>query len=502
MPLVELTKSVYRCRNLVGGEWRAPHGPHDVVGVHENERDVTSPYTGQLIGRVPMSNAMHVAQAVEGAKRASDGWRNTPIKERTQRMFAYRELLLKCLDELAHTAASEAGKTVAEARAGVLKGVEVVEFALSIQNLDLGGNLEVSRGVTCEYRREPLGVVAGITPFNFPAMVPMWMFPIAVVLGNCFVWKPSEKVPLTACRLGELMLEAGFTNGIFSIVHGGKDAVEAILDHPDVKAVAFVGSSPVAKFVYERASRSGKRALALGGAKNHLIVVPDAEIELTAQSVLDSFTGCAGQRCMAGSVMVAVGDVEPIVARLREKAAAIEVGAQMGAIIDQASLSRITDAIASAEKRGAKVVVDGRGKQPRDAEYKSGTWIGPTILDNVKPDSPAAQVEIFGPVLSIVRVPTLGDAIALEGQSTYGNAASIFTTNGGVAEYVANRVHAGMIGVNVGVPVPREPFSFGGTHESKFGHGDITGHGGIEFWSSLKKITRKWSTQSDSNWMS
>ncbi len=494
MSLVQLPKAPFACKNLIGGKWTTPVGA--------SVREVLSPHTGEVIGHVPMSAASEVERAVLGAREAAELWRTTPMKERTQRMFRFRELLEKNLDELGHSAAAEAGKMFAEGRAGVLKGIEVVEFALSIQNLDIGGSLEVSRGVFCEYRREGLGIVAGITPFNFPAMVPMWMFPIAVVLGNSFLWKPSEKVPITACRLGELMLEAGFPEGVFSIVHGGKEAVDGILEHRDIRAVAFVGSSPIAKYVYERGTQHQKRVLALGGAKNHLIVVPDADVELTSQGVLDSFIGCAGQRCMAGSVMVAVGNVDHIVKRLVEKTEAVVVGPQMGAIIDRAALGRIAEAIAEAEQGGAKVIVDGRTKRVEGAAYASGNWIGPTILGGVKPGSSASRKEIFGPVLSIVSVPTLADAIALEHQSAYGNACSVFTTSGAVAEYVASRAHAGMIGINVGVPVPREPFSFGGSQESKFGHGDITGHGGIEFWSALKKITRKWQIQSDHNWMS
>lgn len=493
MSLVHLPTTVRTCKNLVGGTWRESQGPL---------LDVTSPYTGAVIGRVPMSTASDVDVAVREAKAAAEGWRNVPIKERTAKMFRFRALLEEHLEKLAHSAAGEAGKTVAEARAGVLKGMEVVEFALSLQNLDVGGAMEVSRGVTCEYRREPLGVVAGITPFNFPAMVPMWMFPIAVTVGNAFVWKPSEKVPMTAGLLGELMVEAGFPAGVFTIVHGGKDAVEAILRHPDIHAVGFVGSSAVARHVYEVGAAHGKRVLALGGAKNHLIVVPDADVELTSQAVVDSFTGCAGQRCMAGSVLVAVGDVDHVLAEVRKRAEGLKLGSGMGAIIDDGARARILAAIAKAEQDGARAVVDGRGKAPEGAEYAKGSWLGPTILDGVNEAMPIRTEEVFGPVLSIVRVPTLDAAIKLENQSPYGNAASIFTTNGGVAQYVAERVRAGMIGVNVGVPVPREPFSFGGAQDSKFGHGDITGEDGVAFWSSLKKITRKWGVQRDATWMS
>jgi len=492
--LVDLPQSVRTCPNLAAGAFGVPEGAP--------LSDVRSPYTGALIARVPMSSAAEVARVVAGAKQAAEGWRVTPVKERSQRMFRFRQLLEQNLERLAHSVAAESGKTVTEARAGVLKGMEVVEYACSIQNLDTGASLEVSRGVYCEYRREPLGVVAGITPFNFPAMVPMWMFPIAITVGNAFVLKPSEKVPMTPGILGELMLEAGFPPGVFSIVNGGKEAVEALCTHPDVAALGFVGSSQVARHVYELGTSRGKRVLALGGAKNHLIVVPDADKELAAQAIVDSFTGCAGQRCMAGSVMVAVGDVEHVVEEVRRRAAALEIGAQMGAIIDQAALGRIKSAIDAAEREGAKILVDGRTKAPPGPEYAGGSWIGPTVIDGVTPSMGLASLEIFGPVLAVVRVSTMAEAMAVENKNPYGNAASVFTTSGGVAQYVAEHARAGMIGINVGVPVPREPFSFGGIQESKFGHGDITGESGVEFWSSLKKITRKWSVQHDATWMS
>jgi len=491
---VRLPESPITCRNLVGGEWVLPR---DVP-----QLDVRSPYTGEVIGRVPMTSEAGVAQAVEAARAASVGWRALPLRERTTHMARFRALLESNLERLSHLAASEAGKTVAEARAGLLKGLEVCDFALSLQNLDTGGALEVSRGVSCEFRREPLGVVAGITPFNFPAMVPLWMIPTALTVGNAFILKPSEKVPLTACALGELLVEAGFPPGVFSVVHGGREAVEALVAHPDVRAVGFVGSSAVARRVYAEGSARGKRVLALGGAKNHLIVVPDADVGLTTQAVVDSFTGCAGQRCMAASVMLAVGDVRHIVEQVLERASRLECGAGMGALIDKASLSRLETAIGAAERAGARVALDGRGKKPAGERWANGHWLGPTVLDEVRPDMEAAQHELFGPVLSIVHVPTLSAALEVENASPYGNAASIFTTNGAVAQAVVEGARVGMVGVNVGVPVPREPFSFGGTGESKFGHGDITGVASLGFWTDLKKVTRKWSSRTDGSWMS
>ncbi|WP_163782907.1 CoA-acylating methylmalonate-semialdehyde dehydrogenase [Myxococcus vastator] len=491
---IQLPRSVVSCRNLVGGSWQVPPGAAQL--------DVRSPYTGTVIGRVPLTSGAGVSHAVEAAKAAATSWKDTPLRERTQFLYRFRQLLERDLDALAQLAASEAGKTVAEARAGLLKGMEVCDFALSLQNLDTGAHLEVSRGVSCEYRREPLGVVAGITPFNFPAMVPMWMFPIAVTLGNAFILKPSEKVPLTACALGELMCEAGYPAGVFSVVHGGKEAVDALVAHPDVQAVGFVGSSAVARHLYAEGCKRGKRVLALGSAKNHLIVVPDADPELTPQAVVDSFTGCAGQRCMAASVLLAVGDVESILQEVLRRAAKLELGPGMGALIDRGSLDRLETALARAEAEGARVLLDGRGRKPRGEPWAGGNWLGPTLLDGVRPEMEAARRELFGPVLSIVRVPTLSAALAVENASPYGNAASIFTTNGGVAQMVVEGVRAGMVGVNVGVPVPREPFSFGGTGDSRFGYGDITGPSSLDFWTQVKKVTRKWSARTDGSWMS
>jgi malonate-semialdehyde dehydrogenase (acetylating) / methylmalonate-semialdehyde dehydrogenase len=493
MALVDLPPQPRACDNLVGGDWRRSESGRS--------REIVSPYTGTVVGRVGLSNAAEVDLVVAAAGRAFPAWRALPIKERSQPLFRFRALLLEQLDALANTAALEAGKTRGEARAGLLKGIEVVEFALSLQNLSEGGALEVSRGVTCETRREPLGVVAGVTPFNFPAMVPLWMFPIAVTLGNCFVLKPSEKVPMTACRLGELMLEAGYPAGVFSLLHGDRAAVDALVDHPATRAIAFVGSTAAARSVYTRATALGKRALCLGGAKNHLIVVPDADPAVTVRGVVDSFTGCAGQRCMAASVLVAVGDVEPLLDQIAGEAARLAPGEGMGAIIDTAARDRLRAGIARAQEQGAEVRVDGRAVPP-PAGYEGGSWLAPTILDRARPDMDCARDELFGPVLTVVRVRTLDEALALEAGSPYGNATSVFTTSAAVARYVAERASTGMIGVNIGVPVPREPFSFGGTKLSRFGHGDITGRPAVEFWTDLKKVTTKWALQPDASWMS
>jgi malonate-semialdehyde dehydrogenase (acetylating)/methylmalonate-semialdehyde dehydrogenase len=490
--LVDLPASLLQARNFVGGSWSAGTGP---------TRQVLSPYTGQVLGAVSYATEEEVRGVVEAAQRAAEHWRRVPIKERTALLLSVRNLLLRELKGLAHSAARECGKTVAEARAEILKGIEVLEFACSVQNGDLGGALEVSRGVTCEYRREALGVTVGITPFNFPAMVPMWMIPIAIAMGNSFILKPSDKVPFTPCLLAELLSEAGLPPGVFSVVHGGKDVVDRLVTDPTVEAVAFVGSSVVARSVYSAATLQGKRALCLGGAKNHLIVAPDADPSVTIDGVVSSFTGCAGQRCMAASVMVAVGDAERIIPEIVAAAGRIKIGEQMGALIDAASLERLHAAIARAETAGARVLLDGRKVSPPSG-YELGFWLGPTIIGDADSSMECVQLELFGPVLTIVKVATLDEALALEARSPFGNATSVFTSNGGVARYVAEKASSGMIGINVGVPVPREPFSFGGTKESRFGSGDITGAGGIEFWSNRKKITAKWALQTDKNWMS
>jgi malonate-semialdehyde dehydrogenase (acetylating)/methylmalonate-semialdehyde dehydrogenase len=492
-PLVDLPQALFECQNLIGGRWSAP--------TSGRTRDVVSPYTGAIVGKVPLSAAADVDQAVRAARAAFPAWSAMPLKERSRPLFRFRELLLQHLDSLSNTAALEAGKTRGEARAGLEKGIEVIEFALALQNLDEGAALEVSRGVRCEGRREALGVVGGITPFNFPAMVPLWMFPIAVTVGNAFILKPSEKVPLTACSLGALMIEAGYPPGVFSLVHGDKDAALALADHPDLAAIAFVGSTAAARAIYTRATAQGKRALCLGGAKNHILVVPDADEQLTVRGVVDSFTGCAGQRCMASSALLAVGPVDHLVGKIVERARQLQLGAGMGAIIEGAARDRIVAAIDRAEAEGAKIVLDGRHPTPPPG-YEGGTWLGPTVIDQARPEMECARAELFGPVLTVIRVPNLDEALTIEAQSPYGNATSVFTTSGAVARLVSERATSGMVGINVGVPVPREPFSFGGAKDSKFGTGDITGRPGVDFWTRWKKVTTKWDLQSDANWMS
>jgi malonate-semialdehyde dehydrogenase (acetylating) / methylmalonate-semialdehyde dehydrogenase len=331
-------------------------------------------------------------------------------------------------------------------------------------------------------------------------MVPNWSIPNAIALGNCMILKPSELVPLSAGRIAELLREAGLPDGVFQIVHGGREAVEAICDHPGISAVAFVGSTKIAKVVYRRATSNLKRCLALGGAKNHLIVMPDADPEMTAGNVVASMSGCAGQRCMAASVMVAVSDTDRIIGRMVEVARKMVPGKDLGPVISAEARARIESYIAEAEAAGARVLVDGRGAAVPGRE--GGYFMGPTIIDYVAPDMRIAREEVFGPVLAIVRTSTVDEALAVENASPYGNAASVFTESGGTARYVMEHASAGMVGVNVGVPVPREPFSFGGWNESRFGVGDITGRGSIEFWTQAKKMTTKWNREAGVNWMS
>lgn len=461
---------------------------------------VISPIDGTVLSEVPMSSFTELDNAVQAAKAAFPGWSKTPVKERVQVFFKYKTLLEKNLQELAELCSEENGKTIGESIAEIEKCIELTEFACSLPQLITGELLEVSRGIECRTERVPLGVVASIVPFNFPAMVPNWTIPNAIALGNCMILKPSEKVPLCAGKLAELLKEAGLPDGVFNIVNGDVEIVEAICDHPGIEAVSFVGSTKVAKIVYQRATSNFKRCLALGGAKNHLMVLPDAIPLMTAQNVAASMSGCAGQRCMAASGMIGVGNIDSIIDKICDEARKIIPGKNLGAVINKASKERIEKYITEAENDGAKILVDGRNATVVGKE--NGTYIGPTVIDYVKPDMSVATEEIFGPVISIMRVKTVDEALAIENANPYGNAASVFTQNGGAARYIIDNASAGMIGVNVGVPVPREPFSFGGWNDSKFGVGDITGKSSIEFWTKLKKSTIKWNAEAGVNWMS
>jgi malonate-semialdehyde dehydrogenase (acetylating)/methylmalonate-semialdehyde dehydrogenase len=381
----------------------------------------------------------------------------------------------------------------------VAKGNETVEYACSLPQLAQGNVLKVSSAVTCEDRRDPLGVIASIVPFNFPFMVPMWTVPIALVMGNTVVLKPSEKVPLTMHRVAKLFEEAGFPPGVFNMVQGTREAVESLIDHPSVKAVTFVGSSPVAKIVNNRCRDLGKRCTALGGAKNHLVALPDCDVEGAASDICASFAGCAGQRCMAASVLMLDGEQDGLLNSLIEKASKVEAGSkpgQMGPVIDTVSYQNIISYIEAAEKDGAKILLDGRAWK-RD----EGNWVGPTIILHSSPKDKTMTDEVFGPVLSIYVVSSWEEAIMIENSNPFGNAASIYTTNGGNAEWFTSKFRASMLGVNIGVPVPREPFSFGGLYgtKSKYGDMDITGDAAMEFFSNRIKITSKWPVQRSTN---
>jgi malonate-semialdehyde dehydrogenase (acetylating)/methylmalonate-semialdehyde dehydrogenase len=478
-------------RNYLGGSF---------VDAHLPTLDVYDPSLGSVISRVPLSGAEQVDAAVKHASKVFPVWSRMPIKERVQVFFRYKALLEKNIDELAALVTEENGKIASEARAEVLKSAELSEFACSLPQIAPGEVLEVSRGVECRVERFPVGIVASITPFNFPNMVPNWSIPNAVALGNCMILKPSELVPLSAGRIAELLKEAGLPDGVFQVVHGGRDVVEAICDHPKIAAVSFVGSTKIAKVVYRRATSNLKRCLALGGAKNHLIVMPDADPEMTSSNVVASMSGCAGQRCMAASVMMAVAKTDHIIERMVEQAKRMTLGRDLGPVISAEAKTRITRYINEAEAAGAKVLVDGRNV--RVPGHEDGYFVGPTIIDHVTPDMAIAQEEVFGPVLVIIRAKDVDEALRVENASPYGNAASVFTESGGVARRVMENASAGMVGVNVGVPVPREPFSFGGWNESRFGVGDITGRGSIEFWTQSKKMTTKWNREAGTNWMS
>ncbi len=479
-------------QNYINGKFTAPSNTNTI--------DVVSPIDGQLLSKVPLSSSSDLDDAVAAAKKAFPAWSKTPIKERVQVFFKYKTLLEKNLKELAELCSIENGKTYGESVAEIEKCIELTEFATSLPQLVTGEILEVSRGVECRTEHVALGVVASIVPFNFPSMVPNWTLPNAIALGNCMIMKPSEKVPLSCGRLAELLKEAGLPDGVFNIVHGDVDIVNAICDHSDIEAVSFVGSTKVAKIVYQRATANYKRCLALGGAKNHLMVLPDAIPGMTAQNVAASMSGCAGQRCMAASAMIGVGNVDDIINKICDEAKKIIPGENLGPVINKASQDKIEQYITEAEKQGAKILVDGRNTTVTGKE--KGTYVGPTVIDFVTPDMSVAKEEIFGPVISIMRAKTVDEALAIENANPYGNAASVFTQNGAMARYIIERASAGMIGVNVGVPVPREPFSFGGWNESKFGVGDITGKSSIEFWTKLKKSTVKWNAEAGVNWMS
>lgn len=458
---------------------------------------VFNPSTGEVIAEVPLCTPDDVNRAVESAQAAFPAWADTPVVDRARVMFRFRELLDRNLDELAAIVTREHGKTRSEARASVLRGIEVVEFSCGIPSLMMGSKLpNIAPQVDAEAIRHPLGVCVGITPFNFPAMVPLWMFPIALTCGNTFILKPSEKVPLTAVRLGELLIKAGLPPGVFQIVHGDKTCVDALLTHPLVKAISFVGSSPVAKYIYETGTRHGKRVQAAGGAKNHILIMPDADLDQAVSALSTAAYGCAGERCMAASVAVPVGNIaDEFVARMSSKATSLTVGptdagqaVDVGPLITKEHRDRVANYLDLAKKEGASVAVDGRERM----QPLSGFFLGPSVVDQVTPAMRVGREEIFGPVLSVVRVGSLDEAIAVGSQSPYGNGASLFTRSGWAAREFQRRFPAGMIGINVGVPAPMAWFPFTGWHGSFFGDLHIQGVEGLQFYTQQKVTLTRW----------
>jgi malonate-semialdehyde dehydrogenase (acetylating)/methylmalonate-semialdehyde dehydrogenase len=459
---------------------------------------VFNPATGDQQAEVLLAESGDVDRAVTAASAAFDEWSQSSLSRRTQVLFAFRELVNRRKTELAALITDEHGKVLSDAAGEVQRGLEVVEFACGIPQL-LKGEFsdQVSRGVDSFSFRQPLGVVAGITPFNFPAMVPMWMYPVAIACGNTFVLKPSERDPSASILLAELWAEAGLPAGVFNVVHGDKIAVDALLDHPDVAAVSFVGSTPIAQYVHERANRAGKRVQALGGAKNHAIVLPDADLEFASDHLAAAAYGSAGERCMAVSATIAVGSVgDELIDVLDRRSRGVrvgsgrEAGSDMGPVITQASKDRIVSLITSGEKSGAKVVVDGRGLVV--PSYENGFFVGPTLIDQVRPEMDVYREEIFGPVLSVLRADTVDDAIDLINANPYGNGTAIFTSHGAAARKFARGVNVGMIGVNVPVPVPMAYHSFGGWKNSLFGEHHVHGPDGVRFYTRAKVVTQRW----------
>ncbi|MEC7895795.1 MAG: CoA-acylating methylmalonate-semialdehyde dehydrogenase [Bacteroidota bacterium] len=475
-----------------------------INGRFENSTNKTipvwNPQNGEKLTEVTCSSKKELNNAVSSAKAAFYKWSNLTLKERVDVFYEFRNELKNNITSLANSICQENGKTFEEAKAEILKGIELTEFACSMPQIIHDEIQEVSKGVECRSSHVPLGIVASITPFNFPIMVPMWTIPNAIVLGNCMILKPSEQTPVGASKIAELLKKSGLPDGVFNVINGDKNIVEAICDHEDISAISFVGSTKIAKNVYQRTTSNFKRCLSLGGAKNHLIVLPDANEEMASNDIIASMSGCAGQRCMAASAMLGVGKIDSIINKVANKAKTIVAGKNLGSVISEEAKIRIEKYIEEAEKNGAKIILDGRGVKVSGKE--NGYYVGPTILDHVKPEMKIAQEEVFGPVLAIMRTNEIDEAIAIENNSQYGNASSVYTQDGNLANYVTERVSAGMVGVNIGVPVPREPFSFGGWNESRFGVGDITGKSSINFWTQLKKRTSKWNQSAKKNWMS
>lgn len=485
---------------LVGDGWRSPAA--------DDYEEVFNPSSGEVIAHTPLCDGAATGEVVEAAATALPAWAATPVVERARVMFRYQALLTEHFDELATLVTREHGKTLAEARAEVNRGIEMVEFAAGIPSLLMGDALpNIAAGVDAECVRHPVGVCVGITPYNFPHMVPLWMFPVAITCGNTFILKPSEKVPLSAVRLGELLLEAGLPPGVFNIVHGGKECVDALLTHSKVAAVSFVGSTPIAEYIYQTGTANGKRVQAAGGAKNHLIIMPDADMELTVKQLAASAYGCAGQRCMAGSLAVAVGGAgDPLVEGLVNFAGGMNVGPSdpqfnegaesidMGPVIRMDHRERVANYLDIAGDDGASVALDGR----KNFE-SAGFLIGPSVVDRVAPGMRIAREEVFGPVLSVSRVATLDEALAQGDGCEYGNGAVIFTQSGYAAREFKQRFNAGMIGVNVGVPAPMAWLPFTGWNRSFFGDLHIQGTESIQFYTRQKVTLTRWPQVAESH---
>ncbi|GAC1430941.1 MAG: CoA-acylating methylmalonate-semialdehyde dehydrogenase [Terriglobales bacterium] len=487
------TATLTKVPNYIGGRW--------VESSSADWVDVVNPATGETIAQTPLSDAAEVTAAIEAAAAAYPEWRRTPPEDRIQPLFKLKQLLEDHVDELARIITQENGKTFAEGKGELRRAIENVEVACGIPMMMQGYNLEdVARGIDEIMIRQPLGVVAAITPFNFPGMIPFWFLPYAIATGNTFILKPSERVPLTMRRAFEYLEQTGLPKGVANLVNGGKAAVNTLLDHPKVRAISFVGSTPVARYVYAQAGAHGKRAQCQGGAKNHVIILPDADMQMATQIIADSAFGCAGQRCLAVSVAVTVGEAQKTFRDSITQAAAnlrvgngLEDGIQMGPVITPQSKSRVESLIAAGEKQGAKVVLDGRNS--RIPKYESGNFVKPTILDDVPVSSELTDTEIFGPVLSLVHANDMDDALAFLERSAYGNQASLFTSSGAAARRFRYEAPAGNIGINIGVAAPMAYFPFSGWKDSFFGvlHGQ--GRDAIEFYTEKKVVIERWAKE-------
>jgi malonate-semialdehyde dehydrogenase (acetylating)/methylmalonate-semialdehyde dehydrogenase len=476
--------------NFIDGKWaRSAAGEY---------LDVVNPATAQAMAAVPLSPEAEVNAAVQRAASAFVDWRQTPAGERIQFLFKLKGLLEENREALARVVTDECGKTFNESLGELQRGIENVEVACGIPMLMQGTNNEdIARGIDEHMFRQPLGVVAAITPFNFPAMIPLWFLPYAVATGNCFILKPSEKVPMSSQKLFELIEAAGFPPGVLQLVHGGKDTVDALLDHPEIRAISFVGSTSVAKYVYGRATANGKRAQCQGGAKNPVVIMPDADLEMTTKIMADSAFGCAGQRCLAASVAVAVGEAQESFVEMIADAAVsrrvgygLDEGTEMGPVINGASKSRIEGLIEKGEQEGAKILVDGRNRKVEG--YEDGYFVFPTVLDHVPSQGEIARTEIFGPVLSVMRAANIDEAIQLVNQRAYGNMACIFTSSGAMARKFRYEADAGNVGINIGVAAPMAYFPFSGWNESFFGDLHGQSHHGVEFYTQTKVVVERW----------